>query len=66
MLALTTMDANAALVLIDLQKGIMGLPTVHPIDDIVQRLASLARAFRGHGLPVVLVNATGRAPGRTR
>jgi nicotinamidase-related amidase len=44
----------------------MGLPTVHPIDDIVQRLASLARAFRGHGLPVVLVNATGRAPGRTR
>jgi hypothetical protein len=43
MMALTTMDTNAAPVVIDLQKGIMGLPTVHPIDDIVPRSASLAR-----------------------
>ncbi len=51
--------------MIDLQKGLAGIPAAHPIGDIVQRSASLAAAFRRHGLPVVLVNATGRAPGRT-
>jgi nicotinamidase-related amidase len=62
---LTILDKNAALVVIDLQKGILGLPTVHPAGEIVARAAELARAFRKRGLPVVLVNVTGRAPGRT-
>jgi nicotinamidase-related amidase len=62
---LTQLEPNAALVVIDLQKGIVGLPTVHPVDEIVGRAAQLARAFRERGLPVVLVNVTGRAPGRT-
>jgi nicotinamidase-related amidase len=62
---LTQLDTNAALVVIDLQKGIVGLPTVHPTAEIVERSARLARAFRGRGLPVVLVNVTGIAPGRT-
>jgi nicotinamidase-related amidase len=62
---LTTLDAHAALIVIDLQKGIVGLPTAHPTAEIVDRAAQLARAFRQHGLPVVLVNVTGRAPGRT-
>jgi nicotinamidase-related amidase len=62
---LTQLDANAALVVIDLQKGIAGLPTVHPFAEIVGRAARLARAFRERGMPVVLVNVTGRAPGRT-
>ena len=62
---LTQLDANAALVLIDLQKGIVGLPTVHPSDEIVGRSARLAQAFRERGLPVVLVNVAGRPPGRT-
>ena len=35
------------------------------MDEIVQRAASLAAAFRRHGLPVVLVNVAGGAPGRT-
>lgn len=64
-MALTTIDDKAALVVIDLQKGIVGLPVAHPVDEIVQRSASLAAAFRRHGLPVVLVNVTGGAPGRT-
>lgn len=64
-MTLTTMDPKPALVVIDLQKGIMGRSTVHPVGEIVQRAASLATAFRRHGLPVVLVNATGGAPGRT-
>lgn len=62
---LTKLDANAALVVIDLQKYVVGLPTVHPAAQIVARAAQLARAFRERGLPVVLVNVTGPAPGRT-
>jgi nicotinamidase-related amidase len=64
-MALTTIDDKAALVVIDLQKGIIGLPAAHPVDAIVQRAASLAAAFCSRGLPVVLVNITGGAPRRT-
>jgi nicotinamidase-related amidase len=62
---ITTLDANAALIVIDLQKGIVALQTAHPASEIVSRSAQLARAFRKHGLPVVLVNVTAAAPGRT-
>jgi nicotinamidase-related amidase len=62
---LTKLDTTAALIVIDLQKGIVGMPTVHPIGEIIGRTAQLARAFRERGLPVVLVNVSGRAPGRT-
>jgi nicotinamidase-related amidase len=62
---LTALDSNAALIVIDLQKGIVGLPTVHPAGEIIGRAAQLARAFRERGLPVVLVHVTGAAPGRT-
>jgi nicotinamidase-related amidase len=62
---LTTLDTTAALIVIDLQKGIVGLPTVHPAGEIVSRSAQLAKAFRKRGLPVVLVNVTAPAPGRT-
>ncbi len=63
-MAVTTLDAMTALIVIDLQKGIVALPTVHPIGEIVQRARLLAEACRRHGLPVVLVNVTGRPPGR--
>jgi nicotinamidase-related amidase len=62
---LTKLDANAALVVIDLQKGIAGLPTIHPASEMIGRAARLARAFRERSLPVVLVRVTGSAPGRT-
>jgi len=62
---LTKLDTTAALVVIDLQKGIVGLPTVRSAGEIIGRAAQLARAFRQRGLPVVLVNVTGGAPGRT-
>ncbi len=51
--------------MIDLQNGITAVPAVHPLDEVIQRSADLAAAFRRHGLPVVLVSATGTAPGRT-
>jgi len=64
-MAVTKLDAKTALIVIDLQKGIVSLPTVHPVDRVVERAGALADAFRGHGLPVVLVNVAGGAPGRT-
>jgi nicotinamidase-related amidase len=62
---LTQLDSKPALLVIDLQKGLAGLPTVHPIAEIIARTALLASAFRECGLPIVLVNVTGAAPGRT-
>ncbi|MFE3739455.1 isochorismatase family protein, partial [Streptomyces sp. NPDC059134] len=58
----TTLDPKTALVVVDLQKGIVGLPTVHPAEDVVARSAELAAAFRAKGLPVVLVRAVAAAP----
>ncbi|MGD1091949.1 MAG: isochorismatase family protein [Bryobacteraceae bacterium] len=62
---LSKLDSTAALIVIDLQKGIVGLPTVHPTGEIVGRTTRLARAFRERGLPVVLVRVAGAPPGRT-
>jgi nicotinamidase-related amidase len=64
-MALTTLDQKTALVVIDLQAGVVSLPTVHPIDEVVRNSVELAEAFRAHGLPVVLVNVTGAPAGRT-
>jgi nicotinamidase-related amidase len=63
---LSAIDPRSALVVIDLQKGVVSLPTApHAADTIVERSARLAQAYRKRGLPVVLVNVAGRAPGRT-
>ena len=59
---MTTLDPRPALVVIDLQKGLVGRL---PLGDVVARSAELASDFRRHDLPVVLVTATGTAPGRT-
>lgn len=61
----TALDPHTALVVIDLQNGIVAYPTAHPTSDVVARAGVLAEAFRRHALPVVLVNVTGGAPGRT-
>ncbi len=60
----TTLDPQTALVVIDLQNGIVTVPTAHPIAPVVTNAAALADAFRRHHLPVILVNVTGGAPGR--
>jgi len=71
-MALSTLDDRTALVVIDLQKGVLGAPTVpYPGAEVLGRTVELADAFRGHGLPVVLVRVTAAAdgadatPGRT-
>ncbi len=61
----TTLDPNTALILIDLQQGIVSLPLAHPSAPVVANAALLARHFRAAGKPVVLVNVTAGAPGRT-
>ena len=63
-MAVTTLDQKTALIIIDLQKGIVSLPAVHPMAEVVKQACTLAEAFRGYGLPVVLVNVTGAPPGR--
>ena len=61
----TTLDPTTALVVIDLQQGTAAVPSAHPVAEVAQRAGVLADAFRRHGLPVVLVNVAGGAPGRT-
>lgn len=64
-MTVTVLDPKTALIVIDLQKGIVAFPTAHPIAEIVARASALAKAFRRQSLPVVLVNVDGVAPGRT-
>lgn len=65
-MSVTTVDDRTALVVIDLQKGIVAIPTATPAAEIVHRAASLAKAFRDRELPVFLVNVAGSPPGRTQ
>jgi nicotinamidase-related amidase len=69
---LTTLDDRTALVLIDLQAGILGMPTAPLASaDVLARAQELADGFRRHGLPVVLVRVSvspdgaDAVPGRT-
>jgi nicotinamidase-related amidase len=71
-MALTTLDERTALVIIDLQHGIVTAPTApYPSAEVVARSVELADAFRTQGAPVVLVRVTSAAdgsnamPGRT-
>ncbi|WP_316767980.1 hydrolase [Streptomyces sasae] len=71
-MSLSTLDARTALVVIDLQQGIVAMPT-QPYSgaEVVARTAELADAFRAQELPVVLVRVSFAAdfadavPGRT-
>lgn len=63
---LTALDPKSALIAVDLQKGVAGMfPRADALNEVVGNTNRLARAFRENGLPVVLVVAAGRAPGRT-
>jgi nicotinamidase-related amidase len=64
-MGVTRLDERSAVIVVDLQKGIVGLPTVHPMAEVIERACVLVEAFRAQGLPVVLVNVAGVAPGRT-
>jgi nicotinamidase-related amidase len=64
-MALSAIDDNAALVVLDLQVATAGMPTTpHAAGDIFKRSAGLAKAFRDKGLPVVWVNVAGGSSSR--
>ena len=57
--------SQTALVVIDLQKGVVGRITApHPSDQVVKNAAALAGAFRKNGLPVFLVRVTPSPDGK--
>lgn len=58
-----TIDKRPALVLIDLQEGILALPTLLSPGDIKNRARRLAAAFRDNALPVVRVKVAWSADG---
>ncbi|MFE5394075.1 hydrolase [Streptomyces sp. NPDC056568] len=71
-MAVTSLDPRTALVVIDLQAGIVAAPTApYGSAEVVARSARLAEAFRARDLPVVLVRVSFAAdgadavPGRT-
>lgn len=61
---ITKLDPKSALIVIDLQAGILATPKVHPIDEVLANVLQVLAAFRQRDLPVVLVNVAGGAPGR--
>lgn len=64
-MALTTLDPKTALIVVDLQKGIVSLPPADVAAGVVRHTRALLDAFRARDLPVVLVNVDRGAPGRT-
>ena len=64
-MTLTVLDSHPALIVIDLQKGIVSLPTQASIEGVLHNARRLADGFRAKKLPVVLVNVTALPPGRT-
>jgi len=53
---ITQIDPTTALVLIDLQKGIVSLPTAHPAAEVIGKAAQLTDAFHARNMPVVVVH----------
>ncbi|MGA7356195.1 MAG: hydrolase [Candidatus Cybelea sp.] len=51
----TMLDPASALVVIDMQKGILAMPTVHPTARVLANVVRLVDAFRASQRPVVLV-----------
>jgi len=64
-MTVSTLDPVTALLVVDLQKGFVNLPTAHPVKDVVGNTVALLDAFRNRELPVVLINVEARAPGRS-
>jgi nicotinamidase-related amidase len=61
----SALEPRTALIVVDLQAGIVALPLADPVEDVIDRCTALLAAFRRRGLPVVLVNVAGSPPGRT-
>ena len=65
---ITTIDKRTALVLIDLQKGVVRMDMVHPVKTILLKVSMLVDVFRAANLPIIIVhvNPMGAAWTKTR
>ncbi|MDB5527062.1 MAG: isochorismatase hydrolase [Devosia sp.] len=64
-MSLTTLDPKTALVVLDLQEAIRAFAPGDATSAVFKAAGTLTAAFRKHNLPVILVNVSGTAPGRT-
>ncbi|MBY8032256.1 isochorismatase family protein [Vibrio fluvialis] len=64
-MAITQLDKTTALIVIDLQCGIVALPPQHTVPGVIEQVNRLIDVFHQQQRPVVLVNVAGGAPGRT-
>src|ERR1039458_6944340 len=62
---LTILDPHTALIVVDLQKGLRDIPSLHPMAEVIDYSCQLIEAFRKRKLTVVLVNVVETASGRT-
>lgn len=53
---ITTIDKNTALVLIDLQKGLVKNKMAHPLKTVLLKASMLVDVFRAQNLPIVVVH----------
>ncbi len=58
----TALDKQAALLLIDLQKGILKTPKAHPVEQILDKASELMRVFREKGQTIVIVHVEPSGP----
>jgi nicotinamidase-related amidase len=48
---LTILDPQTALIVVDLQKGLRDIPSLHPIAGVIDHSCQLIEAFRKQKLP---------------
>lgn len=60
----TAFDDRTALIVVDLQKGILGFTPNEAAAPVLEAASELVAAFRGAELPIVWVHATGLPHGR--
>ncbi len=61
----TQLDLRSALIVIDLQQGLLAGPAESPAHEVVWHAHMLVAAFHTHDLPVILVKVNGLALGRS-
>ncbi len=64
-MSFTQLDSNTALLVVDLQQGIVAVPLAQELQPILDNAVKLIQAFRQRDLPVVLINVEGAPKGRT-
>jgi hypothetical protein len=60
----TTIDIKTALIVVDLEKGVVNLPPIHPVSGVIECSCASIEAIQQPGLPVVLVNVAKRSPNK--